>query len=261
MGIVFHARLQFVADFGHCALLRAKRKRSSIRAKQRIVHVGHDGESCSLRRGQQTGCIDARDLRQVAAFAFQLVSCRIQKLYAQRPGAAHAAVVRGAAADRDGELGAARVQRGSDQFAGAVGGSAAGVTLFGRHQNQPRSRCHLDDGRTPGEQAVARCDRFAQRSRNGRRHPLAAGRQNDRLRCALAAVRHGNGLAGAAGEDFFRCCGQQLAGAYGTEGPFKGIRCEYEFHFVSLLFVVEVFKSAAPGLTENEQESEYDRRT
>ena len=72
-------------------------------------------------RGVETAQVDAANRRQRAAHRLDRIAIAVQKPRPQRCRHADAAVVGGAAADADDQVGHIQIQRRRDQFASALG--------------------------------------------------------------------------------------------------------------------------------------------
>ena len=108
------------------------------------------------------GAVDGADQREVSAAAGKLFSPGAKQAKPQRAHAAHAAIVCGAAAEGDGDVARAAVERVLDELAHARGACGLNVALCRRHEGKARRLGHLYHGAPVGEERVGGHDRPAE---------------------------------------------------------------------------------------------------
>ena len=121
------ASLQRPHLFGGCALLGRVDTGRAAFAQQRVVHVADRFHPQPVQPWIESIEIDAFDGGQCPADRFDRVVVLVQEARAQSRRHADAAVVGGAAADADHQMGNSQIQRRRDQFSRAEGGGEHGV--------------------------------------------------------------------------------------------------------------------------------------
>lgn len=151
-------------DLGGRALLRTEDMRTALAAAERIRHITGDVEAAFLEERRHLAVIDAHDLRQITAVAFDTAAIFLIEMIAQRRQHADAGIIRRTSTDADDEVAASTGQGSTDEFAEAVGGGIHRISKSRRHKRQSGGIRHLDDSRVAlREPAIAACDWLPQR--------------------------------------------------------------------------------------------------
>ena len=174
------------------ALLGAEHGAGSGGAAQRVVNVAHGQNGDTPHRRIHAADINAVNFLQCTAHGDEALSRRTVKLHAHGGSRAAAAVIGGAAAQRQHQPFRPVMGGVADQLAHAIGGGLFRVAVLAHH-GQSRRRSHLHHGGAVRQQAVAGGDGFAVWPGAGHRHLLPAYRRQKRVHRSLAAVGHRNG--------------------------------------------------------------------
>ena len=183
-------RVQFRHHGRRRAFLRTEDSRRPAIAAKRVRHVTCDLEDTFFQTLVQPAQIHAGDFPQIAAASVQFTAVRRHKARPQRDGHARAAVRRRAAADADRDLPASRVQRRRNQLPRTISGCQQRISLIARQPLQAAGLRHFHERLAVWQQRIGRLHGAAQRIADEQRLTAAAGRRENRLQRAFAAVAH-----------------------------------------------------------------------
>ena len=235
--VVAHALLQTIQDLGRAALLLAEGVGGAVFAAEGICDIAHDSKVGFFRALIQAAHIDMGNLLELTALAFQDISFRVIETDTESAGKAHTAVIGRGAADRNGNICKALVERGFHQLAGSISCCIQRIPEFFGHHGKSGCLRHLKDRFTVAQLSIVSIGALHQRTMHVDENLLSFSGLNDSVCGSLAAVRNRDAHGVTGSEHFMGSLCEKLHSLLAGNSSLKRIRCKYKFHFY-LLFIL-----------------------
>ena len=179
---------------GRSPFLRRINVSRATLAAQRVVHIGHQGETAVEHSRRYAQGLDSGNSLQRFPAGIEVMSIGIQKFGTQGTHDAHCRVAGRRAAQSQHDVTAATLHGVAHHQPRAQGACPHHVARIIGHQSQAAGGCHLDERRAVVTQEITGIDRRQLHQRSHRHHinpftPTSFGQHHGR---AVATVGHGD---------------------------------------------------------------------